>query len=420
MTSENNTQYAAFAGLDWADQEHVVELIGNDGRRQKFKLQQTPEAIEEWARKVAHQFRGERIAVCLEQSRGAVVAALLQYEIFVLFPVNPKQLARFREAMYPSGSKDDPTDAELLAELVRHHAQHLRPWLPDDALTRQIDRCCQGRRRLVEDRKRLLQRLRQLLKEYYPLALNLFGDRLNSSMVFDFLMRWPTLNKAQRANPDYLRKFFRTHNCRSGKKIEGRISALRAARPLTTDQAITEPAVLMVQALVRQLRQLNKSIATFDEQIAKLFAQHEDREIFTSLPGAGDALAPRLLAALGGQRGRYATADEIQSYSGIAPVTKQSGRSKVVHRRYACPKFMRQTFHEFAEKSVLYSDWARAYYHLLRERGKKHNAAVRALAFKWIRIIYRMWQSHQKYDESKYLQTLAARNSPLAKTLTTT
>ena len=123
---------------------------------------------------------------------------------------------------------------------------------------------------------------------------------------------------------------------------------------------------------------------------------------------------------MGNDRQRYENAAQVQAYSGIGPVTKKSGKSKIVHRRYACPKFLRQTFHEFAEKSTLYSDWARAHYRLLRDRGKKHNAAVRALAFKWIRIIYRLWLDKEMYDEKKHVQNLRVRNSPIAKSLTTT
>ena len=158
-----NTKYAAFVGLDWADQKHEIELQTADGQRENVRLDQDPAAIAAWVRTLTARFGAGRIAVCLEASRGAVVAGLLEYEIFVLFPVNPKQLARFREAMYPSGSKNDPNDAELLMQFVQQHREKLRPWVPDDKLTRQMDRCCRWRRKLVDERKRLCQRVRQLL-----------------------------------------------------------------------------------------------------------------------------------------------------------------------------------------------------------------------------------------------------------------
>ena len=140
---------------------------------------------------------------------------------------------------------------------------------------------------------------------------------------------------------------------------------------------------------------------------------HPDFFIFQSLPGAGAALAPPLLAALGSQRDRYASAEEVQKYSGIAPVTERSGEKKWVHFRWACPKFLRQSFHEWAGHSTAQSVWARAYYQQQRQRGKDHHAAVRALAFKWIRIVFRCWQERAAYDENRYLAALAKRGSPL-------
>ncbi|HEY6254006.1 MAG TPA: transposase [Candidatus Angelobacter sp.] len=140
---------------------------------------------------------------------------------------------------------------------------------------------------------------------------------------------------------------------------------------------------------------------------------HPDFFIFDSLPGAGAALAPRLLAAFGSQRERYENASEVQTWSGIAPVKSSSGKSSWVHFRFACPKFLRQSFHEFALYSLRRSKWARAYYEEQCRRGKKHHAAVRALAFKWIRILYRCWKERVAYDESIYLAALAKHNSPL-------
>jgi transposase len=142
-------------------------------------------------------------------------------------------------------------------------------------------------------------------------------------------------------------------------------------------------------------------------------AQHPDAAIFTSFPGAGEALAPRLLAAFGSDRQRLSTPAAMQNFSGVAPVTKRSGRSKIVHRRYACPKFLRQTFHEFAAYSVLKSPWAKAYYRLRRAQGQRHHAAVRSLAYKWIRILFRCWKDRIPYDEARYLTALQKRSAPL-------
>ena len=141
--------------------------------------------------------------------------------------------------------------------------------------------------------------------------------------------------------------------------------------------------------------------------------RHPDAEIFKSFPGAGVALAPRLLAAFGTDRERLKIADEMQCLSGIAPVTVKSGKSRHVHRRWACNKYLRQTFHEHALHSLLKSAWAKAYYDMMCARGANHHGAIRALAFKWIRIMQRCWQTRTRYDEAKYFQTLRERNSPI-------
>ena len=176
-------------------------------------------------------------------------------------------------------------------------------------------------------------------------------------------------------------------------------------------------SVMMVKAIVGQLRALNESVSEFDERIAEIFAEHPCAPIFSSFPAAGKALAPRLTAAFGTNKDRYCFASEIQQFSGTAPVTEQSGKSKWVHRRYASPKFLKQTFHEFAGHSIHWSVWAKAYYDQQRMRGKRHHAAVRSLAFKWIRILFRCWKNNQPYDEQVYLDALARRGSPLVANL---
>lgn len=145
----------------------------------------------------------------------------------------------------------------------------------------------------------------------------------------------------------------------------------------------------------------------------KLFGQHPDHDLFDGLPGAGEALAPRLATAFGSDRNRYRSADEVQKFSGVAPVTEQSGKTKWVHWRMACPKFVRQSFHEFAAASCQKSLWARAYYQQQRKAGADHHAAVRSLAYKWIRILYRCWKDRTPYDEQVYLQSLKRHRSPL-------
>jgi transposase len=413
-------KFAAWVGIDWADQEHAVCLVVADGTRgEHVRLPHTPAALDEWAAGLRQRFGGRPIAVALEQSRGALVYALMKYEFLVLFPINPKQLSKYREALAPSGAKDDPTDAQLLCDFVRLYHDRLRAWQPDDELTRQMRLLGEDRRRLVADRTRLGNRLQQQLKQYFPLALELVEKDVYAVWFLQMLTKWPTLRELQRAAPRSLakvlphRKLPAVDGDGGGSTLDVRCKKIRQAQPLVTDRAIIAAGALAVRSIAAQIQVLNQHIAEYDKQLAALLAKHPDAALFDAFPGAGPALAPRLVAAFGTDRKRFASAQDLQRYSGIAPVQRRSGKTTSIHRRQACPKFLRQTFHEFAGHSIRASRWAAAYYKMLRDQGKQHHAAVRSLAFKWLRILYRCWHDHTPYDEQRHLHSLRARKSPL-------
>ncbi|MCP5110144.1 MAG: IS110 family transposase, partial [bacterium] len=331
-------QFAAFVGLDWADREHAwaLQAAGSE-KRERGKLAQTPEAIEEWAAALAARFEGRRIAVALEQARGALIYALAKYEQLVLFPIHPSTSCKYRAAMFPSGAKDDPKDAELILDLLLWHREHLRPLRPDTPQTRQLQILVERRRQLVGNKTAFTNRITGQLKQYFPQLLGWF-DELDSPLVAAFLERWPTLPSLQAAQPAEILQFLHRHNCRSASRNAQRLEQIRQARPLTVDPAIVEPAVLVMETLLRVVQVLRAGIAKLDQAIVRLCAEHPDYTIFHSFPGAGDALAPRLLAAFGSQRDRLSSAGDMQTYSGIAPVISRSGNSRWVHFRWACPK----------------------------------------------------------------------------------
>jgi transposase len=341
-----------------------------------------------------------------------IVSALRQYEFLVLFPVNPLTLARYREAFTPSRAKDDPTDAELQVEILLKHRDKLTPLSPQSPTMRALAQLVEHRRRLVGDKVRCTNRLTSALKNYFPHVLQWFQEK-DTAIFCDFLSRWPTLKAAQLARRTTLESFFRAHHVRQADVITTRLEAIKSAGALTTDEGIIIPNTLLVQALVAQLRVTLQAIADFDTAIAQCAQGHPDFPLFDALPGAGAVFAPRLLVAFGEQRERYASAEELQKYAGIAPVTERSGKKSWVHWRWQCPTFLRQTFVEWAAESIRHSFWAQVYYQQQRDKGKAHQAAVRALAFKWIRILYRCWQDRTPYDESVYLQALKRRSAPL-------
>ena len=405
-----------FVGIDWADREHEVALLTPDGTLLRETFAQDPVAIRDWVASLATRFPGHRMVVALEQSRGALFAALTPHELLELYPINPDQLANYRKALSPSRAKSDPGDAELLARFVANHHLQLRRWQPDEAATAKLRELTQLRRQLVEMRKGLLNKLKSNLKLYFPLALTC-GKDLNTPLILDLLRRWPHLRELQRVHPKTLRRFLHEHGRRNEDQQSEFINNARAAVPLTTDDAIVGPRSLLVQGLVQQIRDLNDTIATFDEELKTATATHPDQPLYRALPGAGDVLVPRLIAALGSDRERFQSSDEVERCTGIAPITQASGQSKHVVKRTACSKFLRQTFHEFADQARKWSPWSTAYYDMRRAQGTKHHAAVRALAYKWIRIIFRLWKTNTIYNEATYQTQLRKTNSPLLKYL---
>jgi transposase len=400
MKQQASEAFAAFVGLDWADTKHDVCLQAAGTEQREFlRLEHSPEEINAWVQTLRTRFNGQPVAVCLELNKGPLVSALRNYEFLVLFPVNPLTVAKYREAFTPSRAKDDPTDAELQVEILLKHSDKLTPLSPQSPTMRALAQLVEHRRRLVGDKVRLTNRLTSALKNYFPHVLQWFQEK-DTVLFCDFLSRWPTLKTVQLARRATVEGFFRAHHVRSADVIATRIQAIKSALALTTDEGVITPNVLLVHALVAQLRVTLQAIADFDKAIAQRAQDHPDFPLFDALPGAGAVFAPRLLVAFGEQRERFTSADELQKYAGIAPVTERSGKKSWVHWRLQCPKFLRQTFVEWAAESTRHSFWAQVYYQQQRDKGKAHQAAVRALAFKWIRILYRCWQERTPSDDS--------------------
>jgi len=414
--TKTNNLYAAFVGLDWADRSHRVCLRAADSDRDEQRdLLHDPLTLHTWAHELRARFPQGKIAVAVEQSKGPVIYALMRHAHLELFPLNPARLAKYREAATAaSGAKDDPLDARLACELVRLHRDWLRPLALLPVEVRELEMLLEARRGFVEQRTAYVEQLAATLKGYYPQALELVGREVGAPLCCAFLRRWPTLAAVQRARAETLRGFYHEHNVRSTELIEQRLALVRTAVTLTDDAAILSALPVQVAVLVGQLEALHPAIVDYDRRIAALFAQQADAKLFAALPGAGEQLAPRLYVAFGSDRGRYRSAEEVQRYSGIAPVKKKSGDGlDITSWRWHCPTFLRQTFHEFAGCSIPQSKWARAYFEQQLTRGKSPNKAKRALAYKWQRVLFRCWQTNEPYDEERYIAVLRRRGSPL-------
>ena len=398
-------------GVDWADADHAFHLIDPDGPAISDTFSQDPQVIEELIDAWRKRFPQSTFAVSIESSKGPLISALVKYDDVVIYPVNPTALANYRKAFAHGGGKNDPTDAELLAQYLEHYLDKLRPLRQDEPLTQELAALAEDRRRLVDQRTAHCNELKDLLKRYFPAVLQLKPAKIYAAFILRFLAKYPTLTDAQAAGDSELRKFF--YGVGAKQKVEDRVRAIIDAVPLSEDEVLLRTSARRATALCKLIETYNRQVDRYDADIKELVHHHADYPIVKSLPGGSHATHCRLIAALGDDRSRFPDAASLQNASGIAPLTKQSGKTKFVSSRWACSKFMKQTFHEFAGMTITRSKWAAAYYKQQRDKGKSPQMAKRALAFKWQRIIHRCWQDRVPYDEHHYIERLRATGSPL-------
>jgi transposase len=329
MTTDN---YVAYIGIDWADRKHDIALYDcASGTWQESIIQTRPQDLLDWVNHLRARYGEGEIAVGMEQKRGPLLYALCQYDNLVLFPINPRTVANYRKAFQPSRAKSDPVDARLLVELMQKHPDKLERWVAGCPQTRALRQWVESRRMLVGEKVRLTHRITASLKSYFPQVLDWFEDK--DTLVFcEFIEQFSQVQTAQAATPQQLIQFFHAHKVTRKSAINRRIQQIQeAGPPLTTDASIIVPAQALTRALIALLKVILNQLADFNAQIATLFEALPDAELFSSLPGAGPDLAPRLLVAFGAERNRFSNAQAFMSYVGIAPVKEESGKKRWVH-----------------------------------------------------------------------------------------
>jgi hypothetical protein len=399
--------FAAFIGLDWSDKKQVYTLreTARPGLLQRGSF--TVAQARDWVASLRQRFAPQRVAVAIEAGRSLLMCVLMEHVDFIeLYPIPTNAAASYRKSFVPSGAKADGPDADFLEDMLYRHQERWRSWQADESGTRLLSGLCEARRHTVDERTRLTNQLIAKLKLCAPVVLELCED-LATPLALELLGRWPTLERLKAAKPATLRAFFYKHHVRRPDYVQKRLDLIAAAKALCSDGAILLPAQLEIARLGRTLGVLLPAIAEYDRRIKELFEAHADAFIYKSLPGAGPALEPRLLCALGTQRERWPQAQSLQTFSGLSPVRKASGNSSVTRKRWLCPKYLRQTFHEYAQSSIKFCDWARELYERLRAKGKKHHTAVRTLAWRWLRILWRLWKDRVPYDEAHFTKAQA-------------
>lgn len=399
---------AAWIGLDWASKQHQWYLRQADGVIVEGKVANEPEAILGWLEELTRLLPEGCIRVLLERKTGALVHWLAGHPRVEIYVVHPLSLKDYRRARRPSGAKDDPHDAMLLEEFLRLHSNAVELVEPGKGDYAALDKLVRARRRMVNERTRAGNRLRDELAMAFPQALGWWKD-LTTPAAARLLARWPTLDAMRKASAA-VKRFLRTEMHWNEEQNAAWATEFKQASGPNLGKVLLRAAELQVQALARQLVCVGESIALYDKEIAALAKQQADYAIFDSLDGAGPALVPRLMVLFGEDREAWGAAYNLQCLSGVAPITEASGRSQRVRRRVACPKFLRQTMVEFARCSVRKSTWAREYFEQRKARGMGKPAIYRALAYKWLRIIFRCWKDRVKYEEARYLISRAKRS----------
>ena len=386
-----------FGGFDWAVDEHQFALI-DVGGAMLFNLR-FGNNVDGWAELRAKIAGYPHCGVAIETSIGPAVERLLELGLTV-YPMNPKAAERFRDRKAPSGIKDDALDAWCFADALRTDGHGWRELRPLDPLTAELRLLCRDEIALIEQRTALILQLREALHEYYPTALAAFDDWTTAS-PWNFVLTFPTPQVLVKAAKRKWEKFLHAHKLyrpeTNGKRLELFARASEFANP---SSAVVSAKSLLAVTLCKQLRTLQTQLDEYRDRIGQLFANHPDHDCFGSLPGAGAKLAPRLLSELGNDRARFASHESLQAYAGSAPVTQQSGKRSVARMRWACNKTLRATVHLWANLSRPLCAWAQAYYQQKKEKGMGHAAALRCLGNRWLKILWKMWQTNTSYDEA--------------------
>jgi transposase len=395
-------------GVDLAEtQPHQVCFMDEHKILAEFRVPNDASGLSELLRQIArHEPDPTQVVIAAERPDGPFVGGLLDAG-YTVYAINPKAMERYRERHSVGGPKSDLVDARCLAGLLRTDREAYRPIKPDSPLTRELRMLTRDLSELEKTQTMLALQLRAALYASFPGALQIFSD-LTAPSALGVLKTFPTLHAIREATDDQLAATLKRHGYGSPAAKVRSLREVLAAEQFRVDDAVVAAKSVLIKTLAETLLTLHEQIRRFEHQIKDRFERHPDREVFLSLRGAGPRLAVRIAAELGDDRQRFASAADVAAFAGTAPVTRQSGKSRVAHFRRACCKPFRETMHLFAFCSLNWNQWARLYYDAKRRQGKKHAEALRCLACIWLRIIYAMWRDGTTYDPARFLQARAA------------
>lgn len=390
-----------YVGIDCADMHHDVCVVDDAGKSlAKFRFENEYEGFQKLISRIQKlEVDKENVAITIETTNGLVVGYLLDLG-YTIYPVNPMAAERARDRYKVTGVKDDKLDAWSLANFLRTDKEILRPLQPSSEHVRKLKGLVTDRKSLVNSNTRTLNKLIACLKSYYPTAARLFTH--NTDIFLYFIMQYPTPKKASRITRNRLEKFLKKNAYSAPQKVDEVWHKLNKSM-IPVEDWIMDTQSMYALSLVKQLLLLKKQIKMYDDKISSLMKSHADHKIFKSLPGCGPVLQAQLMTGFGDNRNVFSSYKSVQRQAGTAPITKQSGKFKVVRFRRACNRPFRSALHNFAFSTTTRSLWAKKYYDEKRAKGFTHSHALRCLANIWVKIIYTLWKNNDLYDDNKRL-----------------
>jgi transposase len=398
-------------GVDQSKKKHDVCFMDSTGRQlARFEIPHSVggfQRLDDERRRL--EIEPQECCIALESAHSLLVDYLLDHD-YQVYVVPGKAVDRFRDRHRQSQSASDQGDAVVLADAMRTDRHRFTVWQADTPLTRQLA----SEVRLLNDLKRSTlryrNRLEALLLRYYPVATELF-HRLDVQIALQFVLTYPTPQLAKALSESQFTAFCHEHRYTRSDLISRRYAQLQAARTYARCEVAAAYAS-QAQSLARVLHFLVEEREQSKRQVSQTFEQHPDAHIFSSLPGAGDFLAPALLSKFGDCRARFPDPTVVQAVAGTSPVTIQSGKRRSVQFRRACDREFRFYANQFARSSISQSPSAAAYYYSVLPRCDKQSKAYRLLANRWMRIIWRLWMDRVEYDETVHLRNVHTGRQP--------
>ena len=390
-----------YIGVDWADAAHVIWVEDEHGTKVLARtVPHTADGLAEWGRWLDEQrTQGIELWAAIERPDGRVVDFLLDHGVLV-YPINPKALDRARDRYRPSKSKSDFFDARVLASFLRTDQAHLAALQPSSDAAQELKLLTRDYDRLVREQTRLVNQLTAALKEYYPRVLEVCAD-LTAKRTAAFLRAYPTPAVLAELTEATWQQFAAAHRWSAGQAAV--LWPVLQRPQLSVPAHVARAKSRLVLVLLQQLEPVVTAVDEYRQVVMDCFVVQPAAEWASTLPASQGTLVPTSWAELGDALGRWRSWQHLQGYSGVVPVTRSSGKSQSVSFRFACNLHLRRALQQFAFCSLKSSEWARAYYDRQRARGHRHQAALRALAAKWVKIIFVLWTRHVPYDENYHL-----------------